>query len=190
MADDRLMRGLGGLSLGLGIPPLLMPGEFGKAIGAGAPPRHRATAVVLGVQELAAAAGLLGQKSPAWLWYRTGGDLVHIGMLGRALKNHDGQGLERTAAAFAAVLGITGVDVYAAATRSRRRIEMDTTATTTVGLPEQEVYEMWRHLDNLPTFMAHLEEVRPDGNGRSHWRAAAPFGRAIEGGAAITEDVA
>jgi uncharacterized membrane protein len=48
---------------------------------------------------------------------------------------------------------------------------------------------MWRHLDNLPKFMAHLEEVRPDGNGRSHWRAGGPFGRTIEWDAEITEDV-
>ena len=189
MADDKLMRGLGWLSLGLSIPPLLMPSQFGKALGVGDAPRHRATALIVGVQELAAAAGLLGQESPAWLWYRAGGDLMHIGMLGRALKNHDERGLERTAAAFAAVLGITGVDVYAAVTRSRRKVEMDTTATTTVGLSEQEVYEMWRHLDNLPKFMAHLEEVRPDGNGRSHWRASAPFGRTVEWDAEITEDV-
>jgi uncharacterized membrane protein len=189
MADDKLMRGLGWLSLGLSIPPLLMPKQFGKALSVGDAPRHRNTALVVGGQELAAAAGLLGQQSPTWLWYRVGGDLLHIGMLGRALKNHDGGGLERTAAAFTAVLGITGVDVYAAVTRSRRKVEMDTTATTTVGLPEQEVYGMWRHLDNLPKFMAHLEEVRLDGNGRSHWRAGAPFGRTVEWDAEITEDV-
>jgi uncharacterized membrane protein len=189
MADDKLTRGLGWLSLGLSIPPLLMPDKFGEALGVGHAPRHRATAVVVGVQELAAAGGLLGQQSPAWLWYRTGGDLMHIAMLGRALNNHDGRGVGRTAAAFAAVLGITGVDVYAAVTRSRKKVEMDTTGTTTVGLPEQEVYEMWRHLDNLPNFMAHLEEVRPDGNGRSHWRASAPFGRTVEWDAEITEDV-
>jgi len=169
MADDKVMRGLGWLSLGLSIPPLLMPKEFGRALGVGDAPRHRATAVVVGVQELAAAAGLLGQQSPAWLWYRAGGDLVHLGMLGRALKNHDGRGLERTAAAFAAVLGITGVDVYAAVTRSRKKVEMDTTATTTVGLPEQEVYEMWRR--------------------RSCWPAGASSDRAVERDAEITEDV-
>src|ERR1700760_1858036 len=188
MADDKLRHGLGWVSLGLSIPPLLMPKEFGQALGAGDAPRYRATAVVVGVQELAAAAGLLGQESPAWLWYRTGGDLIHLGMLGRALRNQDGRGLERTAAALAAVLGITVVDVYAAVTRSRRKVELDTSATTTVGLPAQEVYQMWRHLDNLPTFMAHLEEVRPDGNGRSHWRASAPFDRTVEWDAEITED--
>lgn len=82
MADDKLMRGLGWLSLGLSIPPLLMPSQFGKALGVGDAPRHRATAVIVGVQELAAAAGLLGQESPAWLWYRAGGDLMHIGCWG------------------------------------------------------------------------------------------------------------
>jgi uncharacterized membrane protein len=189
MTDDKLTRGLGWLSLGLSGPPLLMPQQFGQALGVGAAPRHRATAVAVGVQELVAGVGLLGQRSPAWLWYRVGGDLIHIGMLGRALKNHDGRGTERTAAALAAVLGITGVDVYAAVTRSRRKVEIDTSATTTVGLPAQEAYEMWRQLDNLPQFMAHLEEVRPDGNGRSHWRAGAPFGRTVEWDAEITEDV-
>jgi uncharacterized membrane protein len=189
MADDKLTRGLGWLSLGLGISPLLVPGQFGKAIGVGDAPRHRATAVVVGGQELVAAAGLLGQQSPVWLWYRVGGDLLHIGMLSRALKNHDGRGLERTSTALAAVLGITGVDVYAAVTRSRRKVEMDTTATTTVIRPAQEVYDIWRELENLPTFMAHLDEVRTDANGRSHWRASAPFGRTVEWDAEITEDV-
>lgn len=189
MADDKLTRGLGWLSLGLGSAPLLAPGRFGRAIGVGDAPRHRATAVAVGGQELAAAAGLLGQQNPVWLWYRVGGDLLHIGMLGRALNNHDGRGQERTGAALAAVLGITGVDVYAAVTRSRRKVEIDTTATTTVTRPAQEVYDLWRKLENLPTFMAHLDEVRTDANGRSHWRANAPFGRAVEWDAEITEDV-
>ena len=138
MADDKLMRGLGWLSLGLGIPPLLTPKQFGQVLGVGDAPRHRATAVAVGVQELVAAAGLLGQGSPVWLWYRVGGDLLHIGLLGRALNNHDGRGLERTAAAMAAVVGITGVDVYAAVTRSRRNAAMDAAAATTVSLPAQE----------------------------------------------------
>jgi uncharacterized membrane protein len=189
VADDKLTRGLGLLSLGLSIPALLMPRKFGQALGIGDAPRHQATAVVVGGQELAAAVGLLGQESPGWLWYRVGGDLMHIGMLGRALKNHDERGLERTVAAFAAVLGITGVDVYAAVTRSRRKVEMDMTATTTVGLPEQEVYEMWRRLGNLPKVIAHRGDVGPDGTGRSHWRTGAPSGRTAEWDAEITEDV-
>ena len=61
MDDDKLVRGLGWLSLGLAVPPLVVPGAFGNAPGTGDASRH-----------------------------------------------HDGRGLERTAGAMAAVLGITG----------------------------------------------------------------------------------
>ena len=54
---------------------------------------------------------------------------------------------------------------------------MDLTATTTIRKPASEVYAFWRDLENLPTFMAHLEEVRTTGVRPSHWSAGAPFGR-------------
>jgi uncharacterized membrane protein len=66
---------------------------------------------------------------------------------------------------------------------------MELTATTTISRQPQDVYEFWRQLDNLPTFMAHLEEVRTTGEGRSHWRASAPFGRTVEWDAETTEEV-
>jgi uncharacterized membrane protein len=37
--------------------------------------------------------------------------------------------------------------------------------------------------------MAHVDEVRTDGNGRSHWKVSAPFGRNVEWDATTTEDV-
>ena len=66
---------------------------------------------------------------------------------------------------------------------------MDLHSTTTVTRPVEEVYGFWSRLDQLPTFMAHLDEVRVTGNGRSHWKAAAPFGRDVEWEAETTEDV-
>ena len=60
MGDDPLMRGLGWLSAGLGIPPLVIPGGFGRALGIGDAPRHRAATAFVGLRELTAAAGLLG----------------------------------------------------------------------------------------------------------------------------------
>jgi hypothetical protein len=63
MSDDKLTRGLGWLSLGLSSPALLTPQEFGQALGVGDAPRHRATAVVVGVQELVADVGLLDRQS-------------------------------------------------------------------------------------------------------------------------------
>jgi uncharacterized membrane protein len=114
---------------------------------------------------------------------------MDLGMLGRALKNHEGRGLWRTVAATAAVVGITGVDAYAAVTRSRTRAAAELTAAVTVAKSPREAYDLWRRLDNLPSFMAHLDEVRTTGRDTSHWRATAPFGQSVEWDAQITDDV-
>ena len=190
MTSDRLARGLGFASAALGIPQVLAPGWFGRAIGVGDGPRQRAAVTGVGIRELAAAAGLLASGSPVWLWGRVSGDVIDLALLGRALANHDKQGLRRTAAATAAVAGITAVDVYAAVRRTgaERKPAMDATASVTVAKSAPEAYEWWRRLDDLPQFMAHLDEVRTTGAGRSHWRASAPFGQTVEWDAEIVED--
>jgi uncharacterized membrane protein len=66
---------------------------------------------------------------------------------------------------------------------------MELKSTTTVARPADEVYGFWSKLDQLPTFMAHLEEVRTTGSGRSHWKAAAPFGSEVEWDAETVDDV-
>jgi uncharacterized membrane protein len=67
---------------------------------------------------------------------------------------------------------------------------MDLTATTTIRRPASEVYAFWRRLENLPVFMAHLDDVRSTGGRTSHWRARAPFGRTVEWDAEIIEAAA
>ena len=67
---------------------------------------------------------------------------------------------------------------------------MELTATTTVNKPPEQVYRFWRQLENFPTFMAHVDDVRSTGDSRSHWVVSAPFGHAVEWDAVITEDVA
>ena len=62
------------------------------------------------------------------------------------------------------------------------------TAATTVRKPAQEVYAFWRDLENLPTFMAHLEEVRATGDRTSHWSASAPFGKDVGWDAEIMDE--
>lgn len=66
---------------------------------------------------------------------------------------------------------------------------MDLVATTTVRRPRQDVYDFWRRLENLPTVMAHLDEVTSTGERTSRWRANAPFGTDVEWDAEVTEDV-
>ena len=189
MTEDKVMRMLGWFSAGLGVPQVSTPGGFARAIGVGDGPRQRAATVFVGMREVAAAAGLLWQGNPMWLWGRVAGDLMDLSMLTRALKNHDGKGTIRTVAAAAAVAGITGFDLYAAISRTGRKSMVDLTATTTITRSRQEVYDQWRHLDRLPIFMTHVDSVSMTGQRTSHWRASAPFGRTVEWDAEITEDV-
>jgi uncharacterized membrane protein len=134
MTDDKLTRMLGWASVGLGAPLLLAPAGSARAIGVDDGPRQRAALAGVGARELTAAAGLLGTRSPIWLWARVAGDLMDLALLSDALRNRtltarvvktalkqqDRKGLGRTVAATAAVAAITGIDSYAAITRSRR----------------------------------------------------------------------
>ncbi|KAB2976660.1 SRPBCC family protein [Streptomyces sp. SS1-1] len=189
LRHDPLVRGLGWASAFLGIPQVVAPADFTRALGVGDAPRHRSAATAVGVRELVAAAGLVGRPHPVWLWGRVGGDLMDLTMLARALRNHDGRGLGRTVAATAAVTAITATDVYAAVTRTRGSKPMELTATTTVTRSPDEAYALWKDLERLPDFMAHLDEVRVTGPRTSHWKARAPFGRTVEWDAETTQDV-
>ena len=71
--------------------------------------------------------------------------------------------------------------------RSRRNPMLRVVKSLTINRPRQEVYEYWRDLRHLPTFMIHLEAVTPSGDTRSHWVAKAPGGR-VEWDAEIIED--
>ncbi|MDQ0808973.1 putative membrane protein [Streptomyces sp. B3I7] len=186
---DPLVRGLGLASAALGIPQVAKPADVARGIGVAVGPRQRTATVAVGVRELTAAAGLLARPHPVWLWGRVGGDVVDLALLTRTLRRHDGRGLGRTALATAAVAALTTVDVYTAVTRTGKGSETTLTATTTVSNPPEEAYAYWRRLEGLPTFMAHLEEVRRTGATTSHWRASAPFGRTVEWDAEVTEDV-
>ena len=52
--------------------------------------------------------------------------------------------------------------------------------TITVNKPTAEVYRFWRHLENHPRFMRHLESVVSTNGKRSHWVAKALLPAPIE----------
>ncbi|MFD4206283.1 SRPBCC family protein [Micromonospora tulbaghiae] len=129
---------------------------------------------------------------------------MDLASLGMALARRGGRRRRRLVGVTGAVLGITMLDLLTAVHASRakqagsgpaiqgtrRGGPMELTATTTVRKPPSEVYAFWRDLGRLPTFMAHLEEVRPTGDRTSHWSASAPFGKNVEWDAEIIGDVA
>lgn len=58
----------------------------------------------------------------------------------------------------------------------------------TIDMSPEALYNFWRNFENLPQFMAHLEDVTVQGNQRSHWVAKGPAGTQFEWDAEITED--
>jgi uncharacterized membrane protein len=57
-----------------------------------------------------------------------------------------------------------------------------------VEAPVQEVYAYWQTLENLPQFMANVEEVRSTGPDTTHWRVKGPLGTSLEFDAKTTQD--
>src|SRR5260370_24363734 len=82
VGHDRLVRALGCAGALVGVRLLLAPKTAVEAIGVGDAPGHRTAAELVGVKNLAAAAGLLLRPSPVWLWGRVGGDLMDMALLG------------------------------------------------------------------------------------------------------------
>jgi uncharacterized membrane protein len=203
--DDvrRRGRGLGWLSLGLGLAQLAAPGTVRRISGVDDCVASRTMVPLVGARELVHAAGLLtSRRLGAWAWTRVAGDAMDLASLGLAIARRGGRRRRRLAGATAVVAGITVVDVMTAVQAMRvknigsgpsvqgahKGRAMDLTATTTIRKPAAEVYAFWRDLENLPTFMAHLKEVRTNGDGKSHWSAGAPFGKDVEWDAEITEE--
>jgi uncharacterized membrane protein len=61
--------------------------------------------------------------------------------------------------------------------------------TVTIARPRQELYDYWRALERLPTFMDNVVTVEPLGGARYRWVVKAPAGKTVEWIAAITEDI-
>jgi uncharacterized membrane protein len=193
---ERLARTLGLFSVGVGLTRLLAPRTVARAIGLTDDDRNRKTMLAFGVRETATGIGLLARPHPAFAWARVMGDAMDLAVLGKALISKRGQG--RVAAATAAVVGVTILDIFAgiklsrsangAADDHRRERGIRVSKAITVNASPEEAYTFWRNFENLPWFMAHLESVRVMDGRSSYWKARAPFGATVEWAAEITED--
>ncbi|TXK52416.1 DUF2892 domain-containing protein [Pontibacter qinzhouensis] len=92
-------------------------------------------------------------------------------LIGLILAAAGGAMLYRSATGYCAVNKAIGRD-----TGENEDISVEITRTVTVNKPRSEVYQFWRQLENLPTFMEHLESVRQLGPKRSQWSARIPGG--------------
>lgn len=62
-------------------------------------------------------------------------------------------------------------------------------AEVTVDRDRSELYRVWRHLENLPTFMGHLADVEEVDDERSRWTAKGPAGSVVRWEARILNDI-
>jgi len=199
-AENTVGRTLSLLSLGLGLAQVAAPRDFARWIGAPDSEENENLVRLVGIRELVSGFGLLAQPDNAlWRWMRVGGDIMDIALLAGALSSPRAE-KDRLAAALAAVLGVTALDLGASAQSTDVNAlplvqkvvsqNVDVHAAITLNRPVAEVYEFWHNFENLPRFMRHLESVRVhDGEGRrSHWRAKAPAGLSVEWDAVMTED--
>jgi uncharacterized membrane protein len=192
-ATGRMVRTLGLASAGLGAPMLWRNEDVARIVGVDDSPQAPTIIRAVGAREMAHA-GLLLFGPQRSVWTRVVGDAMDLAVLGSALKERTGERRMRTTAATLAVLGITGVDLYAAArARSQQHGKsrpgpLEVHASVTVNKSPEEAYAFWRELENLPTFMLHLQHVSEDGHGRTHWVANAPFRRKVKWDAEITGD--
>ncbi len=194
---ERFARGLGWLSIGVGLAQIAAPRGVARMIGVDDDETSRNTLFAIGVREIASGVGILTRERPTGpLWGRVGGDVMDLALLGRALGNDRAQ-KNRVAAATAAVVGVTILDILAGQALSRepgarsassRLRGIEIRRSITVNRPPEDVYRFWRNFENLPQFMEHLESVRVIDDRRSHWIARAPAGATVEWDAEITED--
>lgn len=86
-----------------------------------------------------------------------------------------------------AASGIAGKNpLYFVNSRSKKHLKVKTSIV--INKEADEVYNFWRKLENLPTFMKHIKEISTINNKQSHWKADLN-GVELEWDAEITADV-
>lgn len=198
---ERLVKGLGWFSIGLGIAQLLAPRMVARAAGVN---HHPILLRAVGVREIASGTGILRRPGQGgWLWSRVAGDAMDLALLGIAAKTA-GQSRGRRRRITAATVAVAGIAMFdlLSSLREKRQArqeamapgpatmvgEVDVENSITVNRPAEECYRFWRDFQNFPRFMRHLEEVQVISATRSHWRARAPAGTSVAWDAEITVD--
>jgi hypothetical protein len=112
---ERVAKGLGWFSIGLGAAELAFPGALGRMLGLG---NRNGLIRAYGAREIAAGVGALSSHPMPAMWARAAGDLVDLATLAIGLKA-EGDEKRNAAIAIAAVAGITIVDLVVAAQLSK-----------------------------------------------------------------------
>jgi uncharacterized membrane protein len=130
--EEKIARGLGWFSLGLGLVGLVAPGRLAKLIGLRR--NHNVLLRVLGAREVTSGVGILAGRRPNsnWMWSRVGGGAIDLALLGAAFRQMRPR-RNKLAMTTAAVAGATALGAAFRRRRpNRNRLAMTTAAVAGV----------------------------------------------------------
>jgi uncharacterized membrane protein len=195
---EKLAKGLGWFSIGLGLLEIFAPRALSRLIGVRPRP---GVMQLLGAREVVTGIGILTQpETDKWIKARVAGDTMDLALLGAGFassKSHPG----RLMLATAAVAGVTAVDALCAkdfsegpGTQGELTAEAGPGAvyvrrSMIINESPENLYQRWHDFESLPQFMSHLLSVESTGEKRSHWVAKGPAGSRIEWDAEMNEDI-
>jgi uncharacterized membrane protein len=193
---ERLVRGLGWFSVGLGLTELLLPRSLCRSIGI----KPRAGLLrLLGAREIASGIGLLTQpRKDLWMKSRVAGDAMDLALFGAAFLDEDTRPAQ-LAIATAAVAGVTALDVFCSNELSQgagqqppepgiTRGAVHLKRSIIVNRSPEELYKIWRNFSDFPRFMNHVIAVEERADGQWHWTVKGPGGVRVEWDAELLED--
>ena len=96
-------------------------------------------------------------------------------------------GITRKSWTGAALAGAGGYLVYEGVRNGGAPKQFSIKRSITINRPATELYQFWRNLGNLPSFMEHLESVS-ERDGVSHWVVQGPLRKTIEWDARISQE--
>ncbi len=193
---QRLARGLGWFSIGLGFAELFAPKAVARI--AGLKSEDTGLIQLYGLREIASGVAIFmqGDRPAEAVWSRVAGDAMDLASLGVAFTSPESN-KARLSFATANVVAVTALDVICAKELSSDefrsangdgRSESVSRRSLIIDRSPEELYQAWHDFERLPQFMRRLESVRVTGGNRSHWVAIGPAGKKVEWDAEIVED--
>ncbi|MBV8761942.1 MAG: SRPBCC family protein [Deltaproteobacteria bacterium] len=186
IADDRaqrLAKGLGVFSLGLGLAEVAAPRALARLIGVDQSAATPWILRALGAREIGHGLGIFAR--PKSVWTRLIGDAIDVAYVAWAFRDGKRSRLWPTMGALAAV---GALDVLATLAAKRSEFSKPVTSSMTINRSPEECYARWRNFSQLPQFMRYLESVTELDERRSHWVAKSPIG-VLEWDAEITAEL-
>jgi uncharacterized membrane protein len=183
--SQKLTKGLGVFSLGLGLTELAAPRALSRLIGIEPSTTRSAIIRALGAREVAHGVGIFAK--PRSIWTRLIGDVIDVAFVGAAFAD-ECNARSRLIPTIGALLGVGALDALAAIKTLRSNLGEPLSVATTINRSPDEVYARWHDFERLPDFMRYLDSVTVLDSRRSHWIAKSPLGT-LEWDAEITEDV-